>query len=45
MATIDNNNANENIVKLCLEPCSIERGMRALGAKWKGSILWHLKDE
>ena len=28
----------------CLEPCPIERGMRMLGGKWKGSILWHLKD-
>ncbi|MEO0536368.1 MAG: helix-turn-helix domain-containing protein [Cyanobacteria bacterium P01_A01_bin.123] len=28
----------------CLEPCPIERGMRFLGGKWKGSILWHLKD-
>ncbi|MBY5992353.1 winged helix-turn-helix transcriptional regulator [Ferrimonas balearica] len=29
----------------CLEPCPIERGMRIIGGKWKGSILWHLKDE
>ena len=28
----------------CMEPCPIERGMRLLGGKWKGSILWHLKD-
>ncbi|MGK7926763.1 MAG: winged helix-turn-helix transcriptional regulator [Spirulina sp.] len=28
----------------CFEPCPIERGMRVLGGKWKGSILWHLKD-
>ena len=27
-----------------LEPCPIERGMRLIGGKWKGSILWHLKD-
>ncbi len=27
-----------------MEPCAIERGMRVLGGKWKGSILWHLKD-
>jgi len=26
------------------EPCPIERGMRLIGGKWKGSILWHLKD-
>ena len=29
----------------CLEPCPIEKGMRILGGKWTGSILWHLKDE
>ncbi len=29
----------------CAEPCSIEKGMRILGGKWTGSILWHLKDE
>jgi DNA-binding HxlR family transcriptional regulator len=28
----------------CLEPCPIERGMRMIGGKLKGSILWHLKD-
>ena len=28
----------------CMRPCTIERGMRILGGKWKGSILWHLKD-
>jgi len=28
----------------CDEPCPIERGMRVIGGKWKGSILWHLKD-
>ena len=28
----------------CQLPCPIERGMRMLGGKWKGSILWHLKD-
>jgi len=31
-------------LKPCLEPCAIERGMRILGGKWTGSILWHLKD-
>ena len=29
---------------VCLEPCAIERGMRIIGGKWTGSILWHLKD-
>lgn len=28
----------------CDGPCPIERGMRVLGGKWTGSILWHLKD-
>ena len=28
----------------CTEPCAIERGMRLIGGKWKGSILWHLQD-
>ncbi|AOS96787.1 putative HTH-type transcriptional regulator YybR [Microbulbifer aggregans] len=28
----------------CLTPCPIERGMRIIGGKWKGSILWHLQD-
>ncbi len=28
----------------CARPCAIERGMRILGGKWTGSILWHLKD-
>ena len=28
-----------------MRPCPIERGMRILGGKWTGSILWHLKDD
>lgn len=31
-------------VDACREPCPIERGMRIIGGKWTGSILWHLKD-
>ena len=34
----------QRVKETCLEPCPIERGMRLLGGKWKGSILWHLKD-
>ncbi len=34
----------KTVVEPCLEPCPIERGMRVIGGKWKGSILWHLKD-
>ncbi len=30
---------------VCTSPCAIERGMRIIGGKWTGSILWHLKDE
>lgn len=29
----------------CLEPCAIEKGMRLIGGKWTGSIIYHLKDE
>ena len=28
----------------CTEPCAIEKGMRLIGGKWKGSIIYHLKD-
>ena len=35
----------KTVAEACLEPCAIERGMRVLGGKWTGSILWHLKDE
>ncbi len=28
----------------CLEPCAIEKGMRIIGGKWTGSIIYHLKD-
>ena len=36
--------AKRTVVETCTEPCPIERGMRIIGGKWKGSILWHLKD-
>jgi len=29
----------------CFGPCPLERGMRIIGKKWAGSILWHLKDK
>ena len=32
-------------IEPCLTPCPIERGMRLIGGKWKGSILWHLKEK
>ena len=34
----------KNVDNSCVEPCAIERGMRIIGGKWTGSILWHLKD-
>ena len=39
------NKSSKQVIEPCLSPCPIERGMRILGGKWKGSILWHLKDE
>jgi len=41
--TTSENAASYRPARLCSEPCPIERGMRLLGGKWKGSILWHLK--
>ncbi|MEL6686623.1 MAG: helix-turn-helix domain-containing protein [Pseudomonadota bacterium] len=32
-------------VDACDAPCPIEQGMRVIGGKWTGSILWHLKDD
>lgn len=37
-------NGQKKVKNSCAEPCSIERGMRVLGGKWKASILWHLQD-
>lgn len=34
----------KTVVNACLEPCAIERGMRLIGGKWTGSIIFHLKD-
>ncbi len=28
----------------CDQPCAVEKGMRIIGGKWTGSIMWHLKD-
>jgi DNA-binding HxlR family transcriptional regulator len=38
-------NIENKTCQTCMEPCPIERGMRIIGGKWKGSILWHLKDQ
>lgn len=37
-------NGKKTVLNPCEDPCSIERGMRILGGKWKGSILWYLRD-
>jgi len=37
-------NGHKKVINPCEEPCSVERGMRMLGGKWKASILWHLQD-
>lgn len=34
----------KSVTDVCSEPCAIEKGMRILGSKWKGSIIYHLKD-
>jgi len=31
------------VLEACVGPCAIEKGMRLIGGKWKGSILWHLQ--
>ena len=43
VVTVDSD-GKKSVAEPCLEPCPIERGMRVLGGKWKGSILWHLQD-
>ena len=35
----------KKVLNVCTEPCAIEKGMRLIGGKWKGSIIYHLKDE
>ncbi len=39
------NKGRKKVLNACLEPCAIEKGMRLIGGKWKGSIIYHLKDE
>lgn len=34
----------KHVIAPCTEPCAIEQGMRLIGGKWKGSIIYHLKD-
>lgn len=37
-------NGRKKVQNACMEPCAIEKGMRLIGGKWKGSIIYHLKD-
>ncbi|MGK7946362.1 MAG: winged helix-turn-helix transcriptional regulator [Microcystaceae cyanobacterium] len=39
-----NEKGQKKAIEPCFQPCAIERGMRVIGGKWTGSILWHLKD-
>jgi len=39
------NKGRKQVLNVCTEPCAIEKGMRLIGGKWKGSIIYHLKDE
>ena len=34
----------KKVFNACTEPCSIEKGMRLIGGKWTGSLIYHLKD-
>ena len=44
-ARVEEDRKGRRIVhEACLTPCAIERGMRLIGGKWTGSILWHIKD-
>ncbi len=40
----EDSRGRRQVLEACMEPCPIERGMRIIGGKWTGSILWHLKD-
>ena len=40
----DDAQGRRQVYEACFEPCAIEKGMRIIGGKWTGSILWHLKD-
>lgn len=42
---IEDKKGRRSAADACAQPCAIETGMRILGGKWTGSILWHLKDE
>jgi len=41
----DNEKSLDSGGSACFGPCPLERGMRIIGKKWTGTILWHLKDQ
>ena len=41
---VEQQNGRRVALEACAEPCAIERGMRVIGGKWTGSIIYHLKD-
>ncbi|MEO1044243.1 MAG: helix-turn-helix domain-containing protein [Pseudomonadota bacterium] len=41
---VEDERGRRQVENPCYQPCSIERGMRIIGGKWTGSILWHLRD-
>ena len=41
---LEHQDGRKSVDQACETPCAIERGMRIIGGKWTGSILWHLKD-
>ena len=40
---VEDKDGRRRAEEACAEPCAIERGMRIIGGKWTGSILWHLQ--
>ena len=40
---IEDEQGRRRATAACDQPCPIEDGMRILGGKWTGSILWHLQ--
>lgn len=41
---LEDSEGRRQAVDTCHEPCAIEHGMRIIGGKWTGTVLWHLKD-
>ncbi|MEM6462961.1 MAG: helix-turn-helix domain-containing protein [Pseudomonadota bacterium] len=41
----EDSSGRRTVSETCRQPCAIEQGMRVLGGKWTGSVLWHLRDE